>query len=105
VGLGNSRCDAIRFEGGMGSVTLDFSGRWTTSTQVAVRMRVGELTLRLPRSIGVRLTLDKFLASFRPVGLTARGTSYLSPNYAGAARHLDIDLTTAVGAIKVEWVD
>ncbi|HEU4700503.1 MAG TPA: LiaF domain-containing protein [Gemmatimonadales bacterium] len=105
VGLGNSRCDAISFEGGMGRATLDFSGAWSASARVAARMRVGELTLRLPRSVGVRLTLDKFLSTFRPAGLTARGTTYESANYATAARRLDLALTTAVGSIKVEWVD
>ena len=32
LGLGNSRCDRIAFEGGMGKVTLDFGGAWTSST-------------------------------------------------------------------------
>ena len=30
LGLGNSRCDRITFEGGMGRVTLDFGGAWTS---------------------------------------------------------------------------
>ena len=73
LGLGNSRCDRIDFEGGMGKVTLDFDGAWTSSSQAAVKMAVGELTLRLPRRVGVRLTLDRFLASFEPAGLVRTG--------------------------------
>jgi hypothetical protein len=105
VGLGNSRCDTIRFDGGLGSATLDFSGRWTTSTQVQVAMKVGELTLRLPRGVGVRLMMDRFLSSFRPTGLEARGGAFVSPGYDRATRHLDIDLTSTIGDIKVQWVD
>jgi hypothetical protein len=103
LGLGNSRCDRIAFEGGVGRVTLDLSGAWTSSAQVAVKMALGEVTLRLPREVGIRITPDKFLASFDPQGLVRQGRSYLSPNYAQAARHVDIDLTTAVGGVNVEW--
>jgi hypothetical protein len=105
LGLGNSRCDRIDFEGGMGRVILDFGGAWTGSSAVAVKMAVGEVTLRLPRRVGVRLVLDKFLASFDSAGLVARNGAFESAAYAGADRRLDIALTTAVGGVKVEWVD
>lgn len=105
LGLGNSRCDRIDFEGGMGKVMLDFDGAWTSSAQAAVKMAMGELTLRLPRRVGVRLTLDRFLASFDPAGLVRAGNGFESPGYDRAERRLDIDVTTAVGGVRVEWVD
>jgi cell wall-active antibiotic response 4TMS protein YvqF len=105
LGLGNSRCDEIEFDGGMGKVMLDFSGTWSSSAQVEVKMAMGELTLRLPRRVGVRISMDKFLSSFEPAGLVRRGDAYQSPNYDRAQRHLDLDLTTAVGGVNVEWVD
>ena len=103
LGLGNSRCDRIAFEGGVGKVTLDFGGAWTSNSKVEVTMALGELTLRLPRQVGVSVTLDKFLSSFDPEGLERRGTSYRSSGYEQAARQLDIDISTAGGAVKVEW--
>ncbi|MBA3316863.1 MAG: hypothetical protein H0T50_02085 [Gemmatimonadales bacterium] len=105
LGLGNSRCDRIDFEGGMGKVTLDFGGAWSSSSRATVRMAMGELTLRLPRRVGVRLTLDRFFASFDPAGLVRTADSFQSPGYERAERHLDIDVTTAVGGVRVEWVD
>jgi hypothetical protein len=103
LGLGNSRCDRIDFEGGMGKVTLDFGGTWTSSSRAEIKMAVGELTLRLPRSAGVRLTLDRFLASFDPAGLVRTGNGFQSPGYDRAERKLDIELTTAVGGVRIEW--
>jgi Cell wall-active antibiotics response 4TMS YvqF len=105
LGLGNSRCDRIDFEGGMGKVTLDFDGEWSTSTEARVKMAVGDLTLRLPRTVGVRLTLDRFLASFDPAGLVRTGNSFQSPGYERAERKLDIDVVSAVGGVRVEWAD
>ena len=86
-------------------VRLDFAGAWTSSSQVDVSMALGELTLRLPRRVGVRITLDKFLATFEPEGLQRDGTSYVTAGYQTAARHLDIALTAAVGGVKVDWVE
>jgi hypothetical protein len=105
LGLGNSRCDRIAFEGGVGQVTLDFGGAWTSSSQVSVKMALGAVALRLPRHIGVRLTLDKFLATFDSQGFVRRGNAYLSPGYDQAARHLDIDITTAVGGVTIDWLE
>lgn len=105
LGLGNSRCDEIEFEGGVGKVTLDFGGVWSSSSRVEIKMAMGELTLRLPRNAGVRLRMDKFLSSFEPVGLVQQGQVFESRNYAEAERHLDLDLTTAMGGVNVEWVE
>jgi hypothetical protein len=105
LGLGNSRCDEIEFEGGVGSVTLDFGGTWSSSARVVVNMAVGELTLRLPRQVGVRIAMDKFLSSFEPAGLVRQGDEFVSENYDRAARYLDLEITTAVGGVGVEWLD
>ena len=105
IGLGNSRCDDIEFEGGIGKVTLDFSGAWSSSARVQVKMAVGELTLRLPRKVGVRLAMDRFLSRFAPAGLVLRGHQFVSPGYDHAQRKLDLDLTTAMGGVNVEWVE
>jgi hypothetical protein len=102
-GLGNTRCDEIQFDGGIGKVLLDFGGAWSSSTRVEARMAVGGLTLRLPRKVGVRITMDKFLSSFEPVGLVRRGEAFESPNYGRTQRQLNIDLTTAVGGVDIEW--
>jgi hypothetical protein len=105
IGLGNSRCREIAFEGGVGKITLDFSGAWPSSAVVQVEMAVGELNLRLPRKIGVRIGMDKFLSRFVPAGLEMRGNEFVSPNYDRAERKLDLEITTAMGGVNVEWVD
>ena len=105
VGLGNSRCDRIVVEGGVGSVTLDFGGAWTSSSAATVRMAVGQLTLRLPRGLGVRVRMDKFLSSFDPAGMIRQGSTFTTPGYDRAERRVDLDVTAAVGGVRVEWLD
>jgi hypothetical protein len=103
--LGNSQCDRVTFEGGMGSVLLDYTGAWTGTTRLDATLAVGGLTLRIPRAVGVTLTTEQFLASFQPAGFTRQGNRYVSGNTATAARHLDVTLTTSLGGVSIEWVE
>jgi hypothetical protein len=86
-------------------MTLDFGGTWTSSQVAELSLAVTELRLRLPRKVGVRITMDRFLASFEPAGLVRRGDEWVSPDYDRSERHLDIALRTTVGAVKVNWTD
>jgi len=104
-GLGNSRCDRVTFEGGVGSVLLDYTGSWTGDAALDAKLAVGGMTLRIPRSVGVTLTTEQFLASFQPQGFARQGNTYTSTNAAKATRHLDVMLATSLGGVTVEWVD
>lgn len=105
VGLGNSQCDRVTFEGGMGSVVLDYSGAWNGDSELQATQAVGSLTLRLPREVGVTITTERFLASFESAGFSRQGNRYTSSNNATAARHLEVVLTTSLGGVTVEWLD
>ena len=85
--LGNSRCDQIRVEGGIGRMTLDFGGAWTGSQRAELSLAVTELRLRLPRKAGVRITMDRLLTSFDHSGLVRRGNEWVTPGYDQAERH------------------
>jgi len=105
LGLGNSQCDRVTFEGGMGSVLLDYAGAWSGDAELEATVAVGGLTLRIPRSIGVTITTEQFLATFQPAGFTRQGNRYVSTNNATAARHLVVTLSTSLGGVTIEWVE
>ncbi len=103
--LGNSRCEKVKVEGGVGKLTLDFGGAWTATQKAELTLSIGELRLRLPKRAPVRITMDRFLSSFESEGLVQRGTSWVSRNFDPAEPHLDIALKCSVGAVRVEWVN
>lgn len=105
LGLGNSQCDRVTFSGGVGSVVLDYSGAWSGNAALEATLAMGGLIIRLPRTIGVTITTQQFLASFQPAGFTRQGSRYTSNNNATADRHLDVTLSTSLGGVTVEWVD
>ncbi len=105
--LANARCQHIAFAGGIGDVTLDFTGQGTgTSVHTAdIRLGLGQLTLRLPKTLGVAIDVDRFLVSFDNVGFTMSGTRYVSPNYHSTTSKLDIKLKAVLGDVAVVWIE
>lgn len=104
-GLGNTRSPRFEFSGGVGETTLDFSGAWARSATAQIDVGVGSVRLRIPRSLGVRVTRDSFLASFDGGGMVKRGDAWYSQNYGQARHKLDISIHAAVGSIEVDWID
>ena len=104
VGLGNARAERIDFQDGVGETLLDFSGAADNIT-AKVQMGIGSLTLRLPRSHGVRIDRDAFLASFDDEGLSREGDSFVSANWDGATRRIDLDIDAALGSVEIDWID
>lgn len=105
-GLGNSRCRRIEVAGGVGQLTLDFTGEWNADApmRASVKLGLGDLTLRLPAEVGVSVDLTRLLVGFERPGLTKRGSRYYSENYDSASARLYLDIDAAFGDIKVEWV-
>lgn len=105
LGLGNTRAREIRFQGGVGATLLDFAGAWQGDLDVEVKMGIGSITLRIPRSAGVRLERSSFLTSFTAPELERSGDTYLSRNWTTAASRLNFDVSAALGSVTVEWID
>ncbi len=105
VDLGNSGCRRVRVEGGVGKTLLDLTGAWPAGARIDVRMAVGALSLRLARSVGVRLTMDRFLSSFPAAGWVRRGDALLSDGYARAERRIDVSLSATIGGVSIQWVE
>jgi hypothetical protein len=104
-GLGNARAKRIEVAGGVGNTVLDFGGRWESDAQVSIEMGVGAVTLRVPRSLGVRVSRNSFLTRFSHSGLERRGDGFYNSNWDSAARKLTINVSAAMGAVNLVWID
>ena len=106
-GLANSRCRSITFEGGVGDITLDFTGVWEgdVTREAEISLGLGQLTLRLPRRVGISIEIDRFLASFDRAGFRKRGSRYLSQGYEQAPARLHISVKAVLGDVDIQWVE
>jgi hypothetical protein len=102
--LGNSRCDTIQIDGGAGGVTLDLGGAWAADGRVGVAVAVGQVKLKIPRDLGVELSLEQFLSSYEPKGFVREGKVWRTPGYAQAGHRVALHLSTTVGGVNVAWV-
>lgn len=101
--LGNAGCRLVSFEGGVGDVTLDFSGAWHEEMAADLTVALGTITLVLPRDAGVAVRMSRFLASFARTGFVKRGDVYYSEGYETAARRLTLDIHATFGGVDVVW--
>ena len=100
--LANANTSSIRVRSGVGSVELDFGGQWSQDVTADVDLSLGKLTLHVPRDVGVRVEVEKFLASFDQQGLRKRGDAYYSDNWDQAKYHLRLRAETTFGGIELD---
>ena len=101
--VGNSGCRRWDIGGGVGAVRLGLDGAWTAPARIELNMTLGGVTLEVPSDLGVRIRLNRFLASFSPARFTRDGNVYTSTNYDQARHHVDLNISTALGEVAVEW--
>lgn len=102
--LGNARFDRLEFDGAIGDVLLDLRGEWDHSATAAIKMGIGELKIRVPRDIGVRIRRSSVLISLDAPGFRKEDRVYVSPNWESAGITLDIELKAAFGTVEVERI-
>ena len=100
-GLGNARFEELTFTGGVGDVTLDFTGDWSADASATIKMGLGSLTLVFPEDLGVRIHKSGFLSALDAPGYTKVDDSWQSPGWDSASHHLEIRLVSALGSIEV----
>ena len=101
--LGNSGCRVWRFDGGVGSVTVGLDGAWPEDAVIQLNLALGGVTLQAPRDLGIRVRMNGFLASFDAKGFAKRGKTYTSAGYENASRKVNIEVSSALGGVKVDW--
>jgi hypothetical protein len=100
--LGNAKVSQIRVDGGVGSVDLDFGGTIEQDVNVDASVALGKLALHLPHEVGVRVEVQKVLASFDHSGLSRRGNAYYSENWDTAKFRIRVRAETVFGAIEID---
>ena len=100
--LANANADHIRVQAGVGSVDLDFSGRWTQDIDLTLEMALGSARLRVPRDVGIQLDAQRFLATYERAGLVKRGDVWVSENYDRATYKLRIRSRVTIGRFELE---
>lgn len=100
--LGNAHFDQMNFTGGAGNFTLDFSGDWQEPGHVSISAGVSNLTLMVPREIGVKVnTGDKALTNVNAEGFRRQGTAWVNDAYGKREPELMITVDIGLGNLTL----
>lgn len=101
IKIGNASPETMRLRGGVGDLSLDFTGEWTRSAEITIRAGAGALTLRLPDDVGVEVEAKAGLANVDAYGLRQMGRTYTNDAFGETEIELHIDIIAGVGNIRL----
>ena len=98
-GLANANFQQMKFEGGAGSYTLDFSGNLRTDATVTIKAGVGSMQIDVPPGTASQVNLSGTLTKVSTQGAwTTVGSSYSTT---GSGKSLTINVSMSVGTLKL----
>ncbi len=102
---GSSALTRLGISAGVGSVTVDLTGDWRTDLDAGIEAGVGELTLLLPSSACVRVTVEGGISNTNATGLTKDGDDYVNDACGQSDVTLRIDISAGIGNINLNLDD
>lgn len=104
--LGDLDLESLTVEMGVGDTTIDLVGDLGHDLDATIEGGVGELTLKVPAGIGVRLVgFRDGLGNYSAPGFEMDGDSLVNDEWENASVKYDIVLRRGVGDVNVETVD
>ena len=103
--LGNANAERVSISGSVGDIDVDMRGEWTGTRELHVMVTFGAATVRIPRSVGVRITHSRLLGTFDSEGFTQQGDMYVNSAWESAEQKVSIDARTTFGSFDVVWID
>ncbi|ENK1243255.1 hypothetical protein AB2063_001390 [Clostridium botulinum] len=110
LGVGDFKADLnkinlkeLKVEMGVGKVNLDISGDYKNNVKVDIQGGVGEATVYLPKSIGVKIKAEKGVGGVKANGFIMEdGNIYKNSQYGKSKNSIDVNIEAGVGAINIE---
>jgi hypothetical protein len=99
---GASSLTRLSLEMGAGKVTADLTGDWQEDLDAVFQGGVGDLTVRLPRTVGVRVDIEGGLGQVDVTGLSRDGDVYANDAYGESDVTLRIEIEGGVGRINLQ---
>jgi hypothetical protein len=87
---------------GAGKCTVDLSGDWTRDLDAAIQAGAANVTVILPKDVGVRVEVDSGPTAINAPDLKHDGNVYTNEAYGRSDVTLHINMQTGIGRINLE---
>ena len=106
-GLGYASPDLMSLSAGAGEFSIDLGGPWDKNGIVQLDVRLGDVTLRVPRNLGLMVIVDGSEADDLLLPGFARDErgDFLSPGFDEAKRRITVRCGRGLGVLRVERIN
>lgn len=87
---------------GAGESMIDLSGDWARDLNVIINAGAGDITVRLPSDVGIRVKADAGVGTIEAPGLMQTGNIYTNAAYGESEMTLQVNIDAGVGQINLE---
>jgi len=102
--LGNANFKRFRFQGGVGTYTLDFSGQLNREVDVDVEVGLGAVTIIVPENVGAKIYYEESWVSRIDCDRdfqSAQENQYITDNFQTASGRMNLRIQAGLGSVKV----
>jgi N-terminal domain of toast_rack, DUF2154 len=106
TGAGDSQLDLsgldltrLEIVTGAGVTQTDLTGNWDHDVDVSIKGGVGELSVKLPSEMGVRVNMDTALVNVTANGLIIEEGGYVNKAFGTALHTLTLNVNAGVGSV------
>lgn len=94
--------NTVNIAAGAGELQMDLSGAWAQSAAITIEGGVGKVTLRLPKTVGVRVEATAGLGRVNANGFSKEGDVYVNTAHATSTVVLTITIKAGIGEVNLD---
>ncbi|MCJ7551169.1 MAG: toast rack family protein [Anaerolineae bacterium] len=98
----NSALQRADIDIGAGDTTIDLNGPWSEDAEVDIQGGVGQISVGLPRDVGVRVVVTKGLGDVDASGLYRDGTAWVNEAYGESDVTLEVSIQAGIGQVNLD---
>ena len=101
LNLIGSSLEILRVSAGVGELLIDMSGDWAQDVDVKIEAGIGEVTLILPRGVGVTIDVDGGITDINASGFSYNRGQYFNDAFGSSDIVIDIRIDAGVGEVNL----
>lgn len=91
----------LHIDQGAGISTIDLSGDWGSDLDASIETGAGDVTVRLPGDVGVRVEVEAGPTAVSAPGFSQDGNVYTNAAYGSADVNLRLDIRAGIGVLTL----
>jgi len=102
INLSNTSIPTLKIDAGIGEATINLSGKWKNDLKAKINAGIGQITIIVPKDMGVKLIVSGFLGSVETPGYQKKNRVYSNPNLGKTKHTLELDINGSIGTVIIK---